>query len=424
MSKKMQWFRQSKYGMIIHWGLYSVLGGDWKGQDSDFDADRQRNLAEWIMLNLKIPLAEYKELAKEFNPKDFDAKRIVQTAKDCGMKYLAFTSKHHDGFCMYDSKYSDYNVVKATPFGRDVVKELADACEEAGLTFCLYYSQYQDWEDPNAFGNDWDFPEESKKDFKFYLENKVKPQLRELLTNYGKIGFIWFDTPYEMPKEYCEELVQLVREIQPDCLINSRIGYGLGDFREMGDNGIPLTRYHGDFQTPMTMNDTWGYSKVDENWKSSKTVHRMLMAVCGKGGNFLINVGPDEMGRIPQGSEDILLEVGKWLKVNGESIYGAIAAPDFPYVLDWGGFTYKDKTLYMHITEWPTYPFEICVVGLETKVMDAYFLKDGKKVDFFQTYESGRDEHRLRIQLPKEKYDTLATVVVLKLEGEPLIQKI
>ena len=419
---KMEWFRRAKYGMFIHWGLYTLPGGEWKGREAPFSADRYRSLAEWIMRNMRIPLAEYRTLAASFNPADFDARRWVQTAKECGMKYLVFTAKHHDGFSMFDTKHSDYNIVKATPFGRDAVCELADACKEAGLVFCVYYSQYQDWEDPNAFGNTWDFPDEEKKDFAAYLENKVKPQLTELLSNYGKIGFVWFDTPYEMPKKYCEELVRLVRGLQPECLVNSRVGYGLGDFREMGDNGIPLVRYNGDFQTPMTLNDSWGWSVRDDNWKSAATVQNMLMAICQKGGNFLLNVGPDGAGNIPRPSLDILRTVGAWLKTHGESIYETTAAPDFPYQLFWGGFTRKEKTLYLHVTKWPSFPHEIYVVGLETRVVKAYFLADGKDVEFVQIYESGRDEHRLRVQLPKEPRDPLSTVVVLELADDPVVQ--
>ena len=424
MNAKFDWFRQAKYGMFIHWGLYSLPAGDWQGRQAPFSAERYRSLAEWIMRNMRIPLAEYRQLAASFNPADFDARRWVQTAKDCGMKYLVFTAKHHDGFCMYDSQCSGYNVVKATPFKRDVVKELAEACEEAGLVFCVYYSQYQDWEDPNAFGNNWDFPDEDKKDFVVYLENKVKPQLKELLTRYGKIGFVWFDTPYEMPKRYCEELVRLVRGLQPECLINSRVGYGLGDFREMGDNGIPLVGYPGDFQTPMTLNDSWGFSKADTNWKSAATVQNMLMEINQKGGNFLLNVGPDGNGDIPSASLDILQSVGDWLSVNGESIYGTRAAPDFPYKLFWGGFTRKDKTLYAHITHWPAFPHELYVVGLATKVVDARFLHNGEKVEFVQIYEGGRDEHRLRVQLPEKPGGPFPPVIALKLAGDPVVQKL
>jgi len=412
---KMDWFRQSKYGMFIHWGLYSALGGYWKGKRCPF-------VAEWIMRNLEIPLAEYSLLTNDFNPTEFDAESWVLRAKKYGMKYMVFTAKHHDGFSMYDSKYSDYNIVKATPYGRDVVRELADACKKHDMIFCLYYSQYQDWEDPDGNGNHWDYPDESAKDFSRYFYRKAMPQVEELLTNYGKLGYIWFDTPYEMPKNLCQELVDLVRKIQPDCLINSRVGYGLGDFREMSDNAIPVIPLQKPWQTPMTLNDTWGYSSTDENWKSPKMVKQMLVDICQNGGNLLLNVGPDALGVIPEGSLKILEEVGSWLKLNGESIYDTVAAPLFPYKLVWGGFTYKNRTLYMHIIEWPEFPYEIWVVELKTKVNKAYFLHDGSPVSFIQTHESGRNEYRLRVQFPEQPIKD--AVVVLELDDDPEINEI
>ena len=416
-TNKMNWFRQAKYGMFIHWGLYALPGGYWQGQKAPFGT-------EWIMRNLKIPLADYRKLADQFNPVEFNAEQWVQDAKDCGMKYIVFTAKHHDGFAMYDSRISHYNIVEATPFKRDILAELSEACRKLDVVLCLYYSQYQDWEDPDANGNSWDFPDESAKMFRKYFDHKAKPQVRELLENYGKIGLIWFDTPYEMPKEYCQELVDLVREIQPDCLINGRVGYGLGDYRQMGDNGIPVCSYPGDWETPMTLNDTWGYSKTDENWKSTDTVMKMLIDVCQRGGNFLINIGPNENGTFPTGSLQVLEPVGEWMRFNGESIYGVWCAPDFPYQLFWGGMTYKEKTLYLHIMKWPVFPYELCLVGLISHVKKAYFLHDNTLVHTTQTYETARDEYRLKVQLPEKPCHPYDTVVVLKFDEEPIIKNL
>ena len=289
------------------------------------------------------------------------------------------------------------------------------------MTFCLYYSQLQDWADPNGFGNVWDFGPEKDKNFRKYLDEKCKPQLRELLTQYGKIGLIWFDTPYEMDKAQCQELVDFVRALQPDCLINGRVGYGLGDYRQMGDRGIPLCTYPHPWEVPMTLNDTWGYRSDDNRWKSPAHVIRLMAEIAGKGGNLLLNIGPDGNGDIPEESLSILKTVGDWMKKNGESIYGTDPMPDFPYRLDadFGCFTYSRdrRKLYMHILRYPTVPpHQICVVGLKTKVGKAYLLETGEEVMCWQTYETARDEHRLRVRLPyAEAPNALDTVVVIEL---------
>ena len=410
-----EWFRDAKYGMFIHWGLYAELGGIWNGQEF-------KSATEWIMKNAQIPLAEYKKLVERFNPTKFDAREWVAKAVEYGAKYLCFTAKHHDGFCMYNTEVSDYNIMN-TPFGRDVVKELAEACNEAGITFCLYYSQMQDWEDPNGDGNTWDFDKE-KKDFRIYFENKVKPQVKELLTNYGKIGMIWFDTPYDMPYELCLELRDFVYSIQPDCLINGRIGYNLGDYRQMGDNDIPVLGFKGDWETPMTLNNTWGYSYIDENWKSSHKVMKLLTEVAGKGGNLLLNVGPDAKGRIPKGSDKIMSTIGKWLKVNGESIYGTRRCIDFPYQMRWGGMTYKDCTLYMHVLDAAEHTAEIKICNLETPVKRVSLLATGQELTFYQSYEKARDEYRFRVVVKDIGWDPLNTVIKVELEEEPAVHSL
>lgn len=409
MTKK-EWFRDAKYGLFIHWGIYASLGGVYEGKQVPYGA-------EWIMKNARIPLEEYRKLMNQFNPVDFNAAYIVRKAKEWGMRYIVFTAKHHDGFAMYDSKVSDYNIMH-TPFGRDVLKELADECKKQDMILCIYYSQMQDWEDKNGWGNTWDFGSDEEKDFESYFYNKVEPQLDELLTHYGDVGIIWFDTPYVMPEPLCEELRRFVKERQPECLVSGRVGYGLGDYLEIPDNEIPLLPYTGLWETPMTLNDTWGYSSVDDNWKSAKDVIFKLTDVVGKGGNVLLNIGPDEMGRIPEESVRILDEVGEWLTVNGDGIYQCNQILHFPFENRWGKITSCDGKLYLTVFNYPKFPYEILVTGLDAKVTSVY-LQDGKtKLTYYQSYEPARDEFRFRVILPETHGNDDVIVVCAEYEGE------
>lgn len=417
MTDKMQWFREVKYGLFIHWGLYAIPGGTWKGEPSPHGT-------EWIMKNMRIPVAEYKELAKQFNPVNFDPYFYVRRAKEWGMKYIVFTAKHHDGFAMYDTKVSDYSIMN-TPYGKDIVRQLADACEKEGMTLCIYYSQMQDWEHPDGNGNTWDYDPKAQ-DFRRYFYGKALPQVKELLTNYGKIGMMWFDTPYDMPIDLCRELADAVRECQPDCLINGRIGYGLGDFREAADNAIPMLSMDKCWESPMTLNDTWGYSHTDNNFKDVRAVIRNLVRIVGRGGNLVLNVGPDEFGGIPERSDEILCEVGKWLEKNGESIYGTSNIPNFPYMISWGDMTYDEKSavLYLHVQNYPVFPYRILLTGLKTRAKSVELLTDGTPLRISQSYEIARDEHRLYIFLPEMCPDADDTVVAVKLEGKAEVQTI
>ena len=329
--------------MFIHWGVYSVPAGEW---------GTNTNYGEWFLEESKMPVSQYEKFATEFNPVKFDARVWVRLAKNAGMKYIVITSKHHDGFAMYGSKASKYNIVDATPFRRDVMKELAAASQKYGLKLCFYYSQTQDWHEADAVGNDWDFAPDAKKDFARYLEEKVKPQVTEILTNYGPIGLIWFDTPRNITKEQSQELVDLVHKLQPDCLVSGRVGHGLGDYDSAGDNQISVGQVKRDWETPVTMNDTWGFKRDDQNWKPTNILIQQLVQVSSRGGNYLLNVGPTSEGLIPQPSVERLMEVGKWLKVNNEAVYGAAPSP-FPYELPWGLLTTKPGRVFLHVFKWP-----------------------------------------------------------------------
>src|SRR5213075_166546 len=316
---RMKWWREARFGMFIHWGVYSVPAGTYKGQ-------KINRIGEWIMNRGKIPVADYQQFAKEFNPVNYDPEAWVKLAKDAGIKYIVITSKHHDGFAMFKSQASSYNVVDATPFKRDVLKELADACARQDMRLGFYYSQSQDWHEPNGAGNTWDFGPDDKKDYDQYLRGKAEPQVKELLTNYGKVALIWFDTPRMMTGDRAQRFANIVRSTQPDTLIDGRLGTE-GDYRSTGDNVIPSEVSGEAWEVPATINHTWGFRTDDTNWKSPGQITFKLVDIVSKGGNYLLNVGPTAEGVIPQVSQDILRTVGRWLQVNGEAVYGAGPTP-------------------------------------------------------------------------------------------------
>lgn len=346
-SSKLHWFKSARFGMFIHWGLYAIPGGLWKGREMEY-------IGEWLQAQFRIPNAEYEALAARFNPTGFCAEEWVRTAKEAGMRYIVFTAKHHEGFAMYHSKSSRFNIVDATPFGRDVLAELADACKLHGMQLGVYYSQDLDWHefdggDPGpqfpknfgmSWGNDWDFPDHAAKDFNRYFNGKVIPQLTELLTGYGPISVVWFDCPVSIPREASERLARLVRELQPDCLINTRLGNGLGDFGSLGDNQLPSSRRNGAWETPGTLNDTWGFKHNDHCWKSSSEIIHLLASLADKDTNYLLNIGPQADGRFPAAAVGILRDIGRWLDRYGNAIYGNCGNP-FPYDFDWGCMTVK-----------------------------------------------------------------------------------
>jgi len=357
-------FNDAKYGMFIHWGLYAIPAGEWKG--TKMEELKGPKVAEWIQLGAEIPRDEYAELAKEFNPKQYDADAIARLAKDAGMKYVVITSKHHDGFAMYDSEVSEYDIMDASPYKKDIVQELYDACKKYGLDFGLYYSHNIDWMDGSDCGyeellasglpmnvkakrkmgaNTWD---PSSNTFSEYLETKAYPQVKEILNKFPDMTTLWYDMAHYVTPEQSDEFYRVAYDIQPNMLVNSRVGNGLGDFDIPGDNKIPedhlsITK---PWQTVGTTNNSWGYKYYDEDWKSIKELLFWLTEIVSKGGNYMLNIGPKASGEVPQQSIDNLLEVGKWLKVNGEAIYNTrkwTVTHEGPTEINMGGTKAREK---------------------------------------------------------------------------------
>jgi alpha-L-fucosidase len=418
--QRMQWWREARFGMFIHWGLYSVPAGQWKGKKIN------EKCAEWIQQYAQIPVEDYEPLAKQFNPVKFDADQWVRVAKDAGVKYIVITTKHHEGFCLFDSKYTDYDVM-STPFKRDIMKELADACRRQGIQICWYHS-IMDWHHPDYLPRrPWEKRSAEGANFDRYVTH-LKNQLRELMSNYGKIGVLWFDGEWEntWTHRHGQDLDNYVHGLDPNIIVNNRVDKGRevmagltkeGEFS--GDFGtpeqkIPATGLPGvDWETCMTMNDTWGYATHDQNWKSKEDLIRKLIDIVSKGGNFLLNVGPTAEGVIPPASVDRLEAIGQWMKTNGESIYGTSASPFEK--LAWGRCTQKQlpdgkRRLYLHVFDWPK-DGKLVVPSLGAKVTSAYLLADPNRTSL----TTAASPSGIEVALPAQAPDAVASVVVLEI---------
>ncbi len=427
---RMQWWRAARFGMFIHWGVYSVPAGVWQGQEV------KQSGGEWIMNRGRIPLADYQNFTKQFNPVKFNADEWVKIAKRAGMKYIVITAKHHDGFAMFHSQADPFNIYDATPFHRDPLAELAAACKKNGIKLGFYYSQAQDWNHPGggAAGsktgqpvvdkqNHWDVAQMGSMDD--YLDKVAVPQIKEILSNYGDVAELWFDTPVGMNTARAEKILPLLK-LQPNMVVNNRLDSKklTGDF-ETPEQKIPPTGIPGkDWETCMTMNRTWGFRKFDNNWKSAETLVTNLVDIASKGGNYLLNVGPDALGEIPEPSVERLAAVGKWMDVNGEAIYGTTASP-FATQLPWGRCTKKigdgETMLYLHVFEnlWPK-DGKLFVPGLKNEIVSAELLKP----NFFgghKKLETARDANGVTISVPSAAPDKFSSTVVLKVKGAPEI---
>ncbi len=397
-SDKMNWWKEAKFGLFIHWGVYSVPAGVYNGKDIE-------DIGEWIMNYGKIPTATYQAYAKQFNPVKYNPEAWVKMAKDAGMKYLVITSKHHDGFALFETKASKWNVVEATPYGKDLLKPLADACHKQGIRLGFYYSQAQDWNNPggSAWFGHWDKAQDGSMDE--YLDKVAVPQVKEILSNYGQVDILWWDTPKDMTKERAEKFLPIVAKY-PNLITNNRLGGGYEGDTETPEQFVPATGFPGrNWETCMTMNNTWGFKSKDNDWKSPEVIIRTLIDIVSKGGNYLLNVGPTSEGLVPQPSIERLAEVGKWMKINSEAIYGTTATP-FSF-LPWGRCTQKGNKLYLHVFEWPK--TGKISIPLLNDIAKAYLLADPKKA-----LQVEKSKTKNTINLTGNAPDKIASVVVVE----------
>ena len=432
---RMAWWRAARFGMFIHWGVYSQWAGVYHGHQ------QARGGAEWIMNRSKIPVREYQDTAKSFNPVHYDPEAIVLMAKEAGMKYIIITAKHHDGFALFDSKASPWNAVEATTYGKDLLKPLADACHKYGLKLGFYYSQAQDWNNPGgaaarklmregwanpdsakvdaytaAHNGHWDAMQETRS-FEAYIDQVSVPQVKELLSNYGEVSVLWWDTPTNMTRQAALKLQEALK-LQPNIITNDRLKRP--DFP--GDTKTPEQKIptqaelNGqDWETCMTMNGSWGYKSWDQNWKSSASLIRNLVDIASKGGNYLLNIGPKADGSVPVQSVERLRAIGKWMKVNGRAIYGSQPSP--LQDLKWGRctmFASKTKTkLNLFVFEWPENQ-KLIVPGLKNKVLHARLIAASGVINLAVQNKGAHVE----VALPRLAPDQVASLIELEVQGE------
>ncbi len=419
--ERMEWWREAGFGMFIHWGPYAIPGGERNGEIC-------KGGAEWIMDKLDYTIEDYEnEVSSKFNPVKFDADAWVKMAKDAGMKYIVLTSKHHDGFCMWDSDITNYDVMEACPYKKDIVKELSEACKRGGIRFCLYHS-IVDWHHPQAQAPLYPNYNAGQKDqtvvnpeFPEYYKNYLKPMVGELLTKYDNVDVVWFDGDWiaDYTTEMGKDFYSYIRSIKPNVIVNNRVDKGRNGMEGMdkegnfaGDFGtpeqeIPATGIDSDWEACMTMNGSWGYKPSDTNWKSSDMLIEHLVDIVSKGGNFLLNIGPDAQGLFPPESVERLAEMGKWTKANGESIYAAKASPyDRP---EWGRYTSKEGVIYAHVFDWPE--DGVLKLNPSAKVKSASLLAGSK-----DKLEVINENGELSLKLPKDAPDAYVSVIKIELK--------
>jgi len=411
--KRGRFFDWGNYAMFIHWGLYSHIGNLWDGKT-------YYGISEWIknsrMANISVQ--DYMAVAKDFNPSRFDAKQIVQLAKDAGMKYIIITAKHHDGFAMYHSQCNKFNIVDATPFKRDPMKELAEACRKEGLGFGFYYSHNQDWTYPGGSGGPGTDEAGNGKRFDDYFIEKCLPQVEEITSNYGEIELVWFDTPGKMPEKYARQLTEVVHRNQPRALVSGRVGFNLGDYQTMGDMMVPLENIEGLWEGIDVTNDSWGYAWYDENWKTPKQLLISLISTVARGGTFMLNVGPDGLGRIPEPAQESLRAAGKWIARYPQVICSAQASP-WKHALPWGDVVVNNGKLYLAVFQWAS-TGKLYLPGLKTEIASVKLLNGSKS----QKLKHTREGSWTVIHTPYQAPDPMVSIVKITLKGVPEVNTI
>ena len=412
-AKRGQLFDQGNYAMFIHWGLYSQLG-------NKVDGETYYGIGEWIMNQRMagIPIAEYKKLANNFNPVDFDARAIAKLARDAGMKYIVITAKHHDGFAMYESQACDFNIVDATPWGKDPMKDLAAACREQGLGFGFYYSHNQDWTFPGGGGGPQVDASGKPATFDDYFEKKCLPQVREITTQYGPIEIVWFDTPGKMPKHYVEKLVEVVHKNQPGALVSGRAGHELGDYQTLGDMEVPIVNVDGLWESVDTTNDSWAYAWYDENWKSPKQILERLVACVARGGTYMLNIGPRGDGSVSARCATALRHAGDWIARYPQVIYDVQGSP-WKHSMPWGDVTQKDNVLFLTVFEWPA-SGELYLPNIEQDVREARLLLGSDSTELL----CQRREKHVVVQVPAKAPESLVSVIKLTFSEKPTVDPV
>jgi alpha-L-fucosidase len=407
-SKKGELFNDGNYAMFIHWGLYSQIANQYKGRT-------YYGIGEWIMnFNMAdIPFDEYKAVANEFNPTNFSGKAIARLAKDAGMKYVIITAKHHDGFAMFDTKVNDYDIVDMTPYAKDPMHELAEACREEGIGFGFYYSHSKDWTTPGARNGPKTDEQGNPVSFKEYFQTKTLPQVEELVKNYGPLELLWFDTPGNIDPEHVKQLTELVRKNQPHALINGRIGAGGGDYKSLGDMEVPRGNVEGLWETVDTSNDSWAYAWYDKNWKTPKEILERLISTVARGGTYMLNIGPRGDGSVPEDAQKTLRAAGEWIRRYPFAVYGTDASP-WGHALPWGDVTVKGNRLFLSIYEMPA-DRTLNLPGLKTDIASvSLFNAEGKQPLSFK-----KENGWVRIELPCEIQEKQIPVVEVELSGTP-----